>query len=176
MPEIDGIQVAQKIREKNRQILIVFLTTHGEYVKIGYQVQAFRYVAKDDVQELEEALNSMRKVLKNKIHIELQDIEGNHYVCSYKDILYAETMKRRVQIYAENETFLMNITLVELQNRLGEDFFSPHRSYLINLAHVSSFGKGTIVMDNGNKVILSRHNAEEFEKRYLEWKFERGNG
>lgn len=176
MPEINGIQVAQKIREKNKQTIIIFLTNHGEYVKVGYQVQAFRYVAKNDEQELEEALNSMQKVLKNKEQIELQDIEGERYVYSRKEILYAETLMRRVQIHTENKNFLMNTTLVELHNRLGEDFYRSHRAFLINLAHVSSFGNGSIVMDNGKKVILSREKAKEFEKKYLAWRFERGNG
>lgn len=177
MPGMNGIETAKKIREKDEEVLIVFLTGHEEYIKIGYQVRAFRYVSKGVEEELKEAIEGIRKKLRNKRKILLQDVEGKSYVFSEKEIIYAETEERRIRIYALGETFLVNHTLLEMHDILGKDnFYSPHRAYLVNLEHVAKYSGKDIYMDNGSKVMLSKRRCGEFKKFYLEWKFERGNG
>jgi len=47
----NGIDIAQIIRQRRNDATIVFVTNYIEYAPVGYEVQAFRYLLKDDISE-----------------------------------------------------------------------------------------------------------------------------
>ena len=64
MPEMSGLELAEKIREIGPRTLILFLTSHTEYALQGYKVDAFRFIPKDRLkEELPEALRAAEKEL-----------------------------------------------------------------------------------------------------------------
>ena len=46
MPGMDGVELAKKIREQNRDIAIVFTTGMTDYLQEGYEVAALHYLVK----------------------------------------------------------------------------------------------------------------------------------
>lgn len=46
MPGRSGMEVAKKIREKNKTMLIIFLTAYSEFVFESFKVETFRYLIK----------------------------------------------------------------------------------------------------------------------------------
>lgn len=46
MRELNGIETANLIREFDEHIIIVFVTSHSEYMKESFQCQPFRFVEK----------------------------------------------------------------------------------------------------------------------------------
>lgn len=46
MPGLNGMQTAEMIRKLSKEIRIVFLTSHGEFVHDAFRVRAFRYLSK----------------------------------------------------------------------------------------------------------------------------------
>lgn len=46
MKELTGLDVAEKIRETDKSVIIAFLTSHQEFAPNGYEVNAFRYLLK----------------------------------------------------------------------------------------------------------------------------------
>ena len=47
MPEINGVELAKKIRDWNIDAKIVFLTAYENYARSGYKVKAYDYILKD---------------------------------------------------------------------------------------------------------------------------------
>ena len=45
-----GIDIAKKVRSVNNSAVIVFVTNYIEYAPEGYEVQAFRYLLKSDIE------------------------------------------------------------------------------------------------------------------------------
>lgn len=65
MKGIDGIQTAKKIREKDEDMIIIFLTGYKDYMSDGYYVKAFRYLIKPiEEKELTEVMADVMKELK----------------------------------------------------------------------------------------------------------------
>ena len=71
--EISGIELAKKIREKNKSIYIIFSTGHLEYALLAYKVKTFDYLPKpltierltDTILRLvNDAQNSPKKYIK----------------------------------------------------------------------------------------------------------------
>ena len=57
MKGLTGLEVAGKIRETDRSVIIAFLTSHQEFATDGYEVNAFRYLLKKEIpQKLEKCL------------------------------------------------------------------------------------------------------------------------
>lgn len=56
----NGYQAAEKIREKDALVPIVFLTNCGDYAIKGYRLNAYRYLLKSNYQEeLEEIIQKL---------------------------------------------------------------------------------------------------------------------
>lgn len=49
MPEIDGISLARELRELDEDMLIIFITSKIEFMQTGYEIKAFRYLLKDQI-------------------------------------------------------------------------------------------------------------------------------
>ena len=46
MKTLNGVETAKKIRNVNKDIIIIFVTGYSEYVYEGYDVHAFNYILK----------------------------------------------------------------------------------------------------------------------------------
>ena len=60
----DGFQIAEQLMHCGNKSKICFLTSHTEQARLGYKVNAFRYIDKKHLDEIGEALDSF---LKTKI-------------------------------------------------------------------------------------------------------------
>lgn len=49
MAELNGIELARRLRLKNPTAVIIFVTNFIQYAPEGYEVQAFRYLLKSDI-------------------------------------------------------------------------------------------------------------------------------
>ena len=173
MPEMDGIEVATKIREKDTRVIIIFLTSYDKYMKEGYRVRAFRYLSKNSETELSEALQSVRKMLTNRKRIIIPDMNGNHHIFSSDEIIYGEIEGRNMRIYTEREEILTSLTLQKFQELVEEScFFRCHRAFIVNIEHIWSYSLKEIHMDNDKKVFLSRGRYNNFKEQYAKWIFE----
>ena len=57
MPNMDGFELADKIREHTETSIIIFLTSHDEMASMGYKSKALRYVIKLNLErDIEEML------------------------------------------------------------------------------------------------------------------------
>lgn len=58
-------------------------------------------------------------------------------------ILYIEAYDNYAYVYTENDKYLLSHTLKSIESKLaGNGFLRIHKSYLINLAHISSLQEG----------------------------------
>ena len=54
------MEVAQKIRETNKEMYLIFTTAHLEYAMIAYKVKTFDYIAKPlTLERLEETVERL---------------------------------------------------------------------------------------------------------------------
>ena len=87
-----GIDLAKRIRENNSDAIIVFATNFIEYAPEGYEVQAFRYLLKRNIQsKLKECLlQTISKLQTDRESIQI-NISGEIITIPLVDILYIES-------------------------------------------------------------------------------------
>lgn len=119
MPEISGLELAEKLRAENLNLIIIFLSAHEEFVYKAIEFQPFRYIRKIKLElEMPVAIRSAIRVLKanSDKQIALHTDDGEIRVM-ITDIMYFETEKRKAAIHLKNGSKLfVNKTISQFRN------------------------------------------------------------
>lgn len=168
MPGIDGVSLARELREFDEDMLIVFITSKIEYMQTGYEVRAFRYLLKDQIDEgLPKIWNDIIKELLNRQDAYFSyEFERKVYRLPIRDILYFESNLRRIVVHTKaSENAVLYGKLDDLSVKYSS-FIRVHKSYLINRRYIRMISAGTVVLSNGEVLPVSRKYAallEEFK-------------
>ncbi|MEO8768940.1 MAG: LytTR family DNA-binding domain-containing protein [Ferruginibacter sp.] len=187
MQDETGFDLLQQLPEYDFEI--IFVTAHDNYAIKAFRFNALDYLLKPVVvSELKEAVNKAILRLRKQSPSETENIQrlyqqlsgkpglaesisvvttDGFMVLPLKDIIYCQASSNYTNIYMKGgKKILSSKTLGYYEDILtGHHFFRAHRSYFINLAHVSSYKKGEggfIIMSNGDEVELSRYNKNDF--------------
>lgn len=170
MSGMDGIKTAEKIREWNPHVPILFLTSHTEMAMEGYVVNAFRFLAKPIQKEnLWKALSDLDKRKQSDTRIELWDGQ-KAIVVSWTDIEYVQSDNVYIHVITNLDKYLIREKLSILEEKMPKQiFYKPHRSYLINFGYVQSFDGKKIIMKSGKEIPISRGSSPEFKSKMMKY-------
>lgn len=177
MPGENGIEVAREIRQYDRNIKIIFLTSSSEFAVESYTVGAYYYQLKpvhkenffklmDSVLASCEKENTESLIIRCKngiMRIELKHLE------------YCEVRHRTLFIHMTNGQVLESVgSMDELSKQLllYRNFIRPHRSYLINLEHVRSLSYKAVTMNCQVEIPIPRGKYNDIKNEYLEYAFQ----
>lgn len=182
LPDMKGIELAEKLRGIQPNIAIVFITAHREYSLDAFKLYASDYILKPiDEERVKSTYQRIYKILKmseksnntscaqtSRISINL----GNERVfVKLDEIFYIEKTGRHTLIYCTNGEFKTRQTLQELEQHLGKSFFRSHKSFIINtdrIERIVSFPNSSYYEVKFNnckdKALLSRDRMHELMK------------
>lgn len=175
MPEMDGLQTAKKIRENyNEETKIVFLTSHIENARRAYQVNAHRFLVKDNYEEeLEECIDSILNIKEHKAKYKVNN-NGNIIEISEDDIFYISSTHNGSEIWLKNSVCKSEKFLTEWEKELDSNLFvRTHISYIVNVSKID-FIKENIVLYSGDKIIFSRRNKTKIMRMYTQYMYNCG--
>lgn len=159
MGSMSGMELARKIRERDSDIPILFVTGYAEYMQFGYDVKALHYLMKPmDKEKFFSVLDRLPPGQKEAEKILFQMDQGN--VCLPPgEIWYVEADGHRCALHTQDAVMLLKEGISSIEKRLkGHDsIVKCHRSYLVNLQHVSVVLKEELVLDDQRRVPLSRN-------------------
>jgi len=164
MPKLDGITTAEKIREKDKDVIIIFITNIAQYAIKGYQVRARSYILKpinyySFAFEMHEAIESLSKRIQDAL---LVTSENGLQKIPVADIYYLESRKHRMTIHTKSETIEIRETMKNMEQKLQPFYFVRcNVSYLVNLAYVSSI-IGDMAEVGKDRVPISRQKRKAF--------------
>ena len=199
MPEISGIEVARQLR-KTQMPLTAFVTAFDEYAVQAFELNAVDYLLKPvESARLRETIDRAKDRFEHSDWraAETERIAGaaaTYEASARNEPLTRIPVKKRDDIYlvpvadvasivadgellhittAENDRFIINFRLKDLEARLDADrFIRLSRSALVNLDHVSRVspmpgGTYTIVLANGQELASSRVQSKLLRAKFL---------
>jgi len=163
MDKLNGFDAAKRLKQMDNPPLIIFVTNSGEYTIRGYEV-AFRYLAKPvEFSILTKYLSAaFAEIAPEKFTVKEN---GLSCVLPISEIYYFEKFKHHLILYTKTVDYQCRMTLAEAEESIsGNSFATPHKGYLVNLAHISSVGEACLTLTNGRTVPLSRRHKLEIER------------
>jgi DNA-binding LytR/AlgR family response regulator len=178
MGALSGIQTAEKIRDVDTQVPIVFTTTSEDFTREGYRLNAYKYLLKPIVEEdvldaLELATLKRDKAQGATLAIVTDNIP---VVIPLSDIIYIEALNRRSQIYTMTEAYATTMTIEDLYKLLPSPrFLRSHRSFIVNLDHVDEVADD-FIMDNGSIAYIAVKSHRKIKHAYDDYLFSTARG
>lgn len=171
MKNCDGLTAAKKIREKDPNVMIVFVTASAEYVFRGYEVRAFRYLLKPELQNgFEGVFRDCVAQLTRSNEVRYSFQTGSENVSlPVKDIVCFESDRRKITVKCVNAreySFYGKLDAVEEALRKS-DFVRCHQSFLVNAKKITAVSSGELTMDDGSVIPVSKHRAKETNEAFL---------
>lgn len=178
MTGMDGFATLSEYRKSYDKSIFIILTTHIELSRKGYKVEAFRYIDKLCLEEIEEALESAMFRLRRYHTVEIPIVSMQPTKIRCYDILYFKVYGHEIMMHMSNdECMKCSGSLKEISEYLNErGFLLTDRSYLVNLDHVKKVEKSQVIMRNGDIVPMSRRKYDDVRKKYFDWKMQCANG
>ncbi len=90
--------------------------------------------------------------------------------CYIDDILYIEADLKKVHIWTSTGEITLVMSISEVERLLmHEGFIKTHRSYLVNCIHICSIHMDEIILDNEQKIPVSKYRIKCVKEQYLNW-------
>ena len=175
MPLQSGIDTAKELRQSDKAVKIIFLTSSPEFALDSYEVKAQGYLLKPATYEkvketLTECSHTFEEEPKN---IVLKTAFG-YQKLYFHDMEYAEAQNKRVVFYLRTgKTVESAESLHSLEDRLclNDGFFKCHRSYLVYLPNVDHFSMTEIITKSGRSIPIARGYGKAFKEAYFAFVF-----
>lgn len=183
MPGESGFELLASLEGQN--YFVIFVTAHDEYAIKAFKTEALDYLLKPiDVEELKFAVGKVatriRAGLNNKnqqetiakVNSQLQTgrisiphLEGLKII-ELAEIVYLEADSNYTIFHLLNaQKFVSSKTMGEFEHMLSSHFFRIHKSFVINLNHVSEYSKkngNNVIMKEGSVLPIARRRFQEF--------------
>lgn len=167
-----GLDIAGKLRKLRPDAVIIFVTNYIEYAPEGYEVGAFRYILKSELErklplylrQAMEQLESAREVLKIRS-------SGDLVIIPLQQIRYIESDQHTVIIHTTLRDYTAYARLTELEEQLEDrGFLRIHKSFLVNMAHLTRYQSQQAVLSDGTVLRVSARSYSVQKQKYLLWK------
>ena len=167
--DMNGLELAQKIRTYDPRGYIVFITTHSEMatVTFSYKVETMDFILKDEPDSICDriyhcmtAVAEREKILQSQKN-NLVTLKVGQFIIplNQSDIVFiqSDTTPHRLIIHTSHGIQRITASFKELESLLDSRFFRCHHSILLNLDHVVHYDveKRIVQMDNQESCSVS---------------------
>lgn len=172
MPLLSGIDAARELREKDKAVKIVFLTSSTEFAIDSYSVKASNYLLKPVNPDslfacMDELIAELQSVTK---YIAVKSADAVHRI-ALSDIAYIEAQLKHAAFYLRDHRMLESTEpfhSYESTLTLEDGFFKCHRSYIVNIHHIDNYSHSEVVMRSGHRIPVARSCQKNFEAAFFQ--------
>ena len=185
MPTVSGLDTLERISHKPA---VVFTTAYDQFALAAFELAAVDYLLKPFSQErFREAMSRVRRLLaaapatsaleragetlsrRPLTRLFVRDREATRPL-PLSAVERLEARDDYVAVHAQGRTYLINVTLQKLEERLDPDqFLRIHRSHIVNLdfiaaLHAHDATRMTVELADGTKVVASKSGSQRLRQ------------
>ena len=154
LPGMDGMEAARRLREVDRQAILLFVTNMARFAVKGYEVDAMDYLVK-----LRRALARWEQTSET---ILVSQPNGFQRLL-LREIRYLEVSSHKLIYHTTAGPVSGAGTLVEAEEKLhSKGFLRCNKCYLVNYKHVVSVQGSDLVLTGGERLLISRPRKKSF--------------
>jgi len=174
MPGLDGIELCRQFRELGGDSLVVFVSNKEDMVFQTFEVLPFRFIRKARFElEFDKLCRDLLVELERRQDkwLRLQtEPDGVVYSVNVQKLVYVEAQGKFCLLRSTVNTQEIRIKLSELEQlHRPHGFLQVHRSYLVNPYYIYRIDVDTVLLDQGERVPLSRRRREQLTEEFFRW-------
>lgn len=170
MPGMNGIYVGNELKKSNENIIIFIVTSYSEYLDEAMRFHVFRYLSKPlDKQRFFRNMKDAMELYNTQIFkIPVETKQGVHTLPT-SSIVMIEAQERKVIVHTTLADFESVHNMQYWLELLPQNcFFQTHRSFIVNLEHITDFDHTLIhLADNQFHAYLTKRKYTTFKETYL---------
>ena len=141
-----GLELAEAVRKKNKDVYLIFTTGHLEYAMVAYKFKTFDYLAKpitydrleDTVKRLFEDINGLpKKYIK---------IDNKNTIIDESQIHYIKRDGMKLIFHTSSRDYDTYSSFAKLEDKLPDNFVRCHKSFVVNLNNVKNVDPVTCII------------------------------
>lgn len=178
MPLLDGFKAAQKLREIDSVVSIIFVTNMSGYAIKGYEVGAIGFIVKPVTYfALQMNLNkAVARLSKNDSVNIVVTTRNSVNLISSDTLIYVEVMRHNIIYHTETDVISVRGNMKEVEERLrGLAFERCNNCFLVNLKYVKSVENNFVYLAN-ESLPVSRGRKKNFVEALMRFVSRNGGG
>ena len=167
MGGINGIETARRLRGKNKDCIIIFLTGFSKVVYEVFEVNTFRFFEKPlDTNKLYKALDDYFTSFGDNYPILLKT--GRDTVCvKVNEIVFLEADNKKCYVNLVEEKLHCARTMGSIETQLPKSiFYKVNKAFIVNFNHIKNYDKEYVYFAHGARVPVSRKYLTSFKEAY----------
>ena len=171
----NGIELARAMREHNAEAVLILVTNFSEYAPEGYEVDAFRYLSKAELDRklpgyFSDAL-AVCRTRQRKVEI---FCEGESMPVPVQALIYVESQGHEQLLHLtgwSKKELYTRMTMAQLEELLfSQGFLRIHKQFLVNMAYLQSLQSTGALLTTGKSLKASARNYRENQQKFVAWK------
>jgi DNA-binding LytR/AlgR family response regulator len=173
MPDLNGIELAGKIRNQTDSAVIIFITQYENFAFEAFKVSAAQYIQKPIKEKiffpiLDQVIPSLKK---DRYYL----LSTPHSIVNilFSSIICVEFVNRKLKFYLENGTILESKSLQTSFSKAmapllaDSRFFRVHQAFVVNISHVTELKIDSFVAKSDIIIPIPRTKYVEAKRKYL---------
>lgn len=177
---LNGVQVAEKVRETEPRLPIIFTTQERDYAVEGFAVDATDYLVKPiDSAKIRRCMDRLREFLARPSSIPLLETSAWGHAdpvdVPFDDILYAQYANHIMDVHTTLGVFCTRQSFQDFTAQLPRTgrFCVCGRGLVINLSQIAQIRDGALVLKNGEALSIPLRRKKEIQRAHTDWLFTR---
>jgi len=166
--EANGLDIAARLRGQCKAFSLIYITTHEDYVFDSFDTRPLNYLLKPLQKEKLAALlreDYRRQAQDDRLYLKSG---GKHLSLPFRDIYAVESSQHTVLFHTPQGVVKCSGPLSALAPKLPRwRFCQCHFSYFVNVAHVVQLTRTEAILDNGEKIPVSKRFFKSAFEQYL---------
>ena len=165
MPYMNGMESSLRLREKDKQAVLIFVTNMAQYAVKGYEADAFDFIVKPVVYadfsfKMKRALAAVE--MRRPREVTIASREGFVRIRA-EELLYVEVRGHDLTWHQSGgKNISVRGKISEVESRLESfGFLRCHNSFLVNPRHIESVA-GYVLKIGGEELPISHPRKKEF--------------
>ncbi len=166
MPNINGIDIALAIENKQNSPKLIFCSNREDLVFDTYKVDTFFFLRKSKFKEdFSDAMKKFMLVMKKNNRF----YQVNDQFILFKDILYIESKHNYISIHTNKIVIEQRCSIKKVIDQFIEnDFYEVYRGVVVNMLWIKnlSVNEDSLILKNGKELYISARKLKDTKEAY----------
>ncbi len=174
--EMNGVEFARKLREKDNNAIMIFISSHDQYCKEVIDVQPYAFIDKPiSAERLEEVLAHAIRTRLDQRECFCFSCKKTQFRVPLSEIRYFQSDKRLIYVWTTNSDaaaspymFYGKLQKVEeTVSRYKLKFLRLRKSFLVNVEFIVEYAADRVSLNDGTVIEISKNYKPAVREYYI---------